>query len=138
MNQDAGKFFPQPRPESRAWWESCREGKLLIQQCRGCGHYQFYPRIVCTRCMGDDLNWVQSSGQATVRSFTICRRPVSAAYAADVPYVIALVQLEEGPTMMCNILQCDPESVATGMPVEVIFEKWSDEISVPQFRPAAE
>jgi len=85
--------------------------------------------------MGVQLEWRPSTGHGTVVSYTVCRLPVAESYADDVPYVVALIKLDEGPTMMSNVVGCDPETVATGMPVEVIFEDWSDEISIPQFRP---
>lgn len=85
--------------------------------------------------MGSRLRWVQSAGQGKVLTFTVCRLPVAEAYAPEVPYVVALIRLDEGPTMMSNIVDCDPESVAVGMPVEVVFEQWSEEITIPQFRP---
>jgi len=135
MNSAPRKFFPRTRPESAAWWEASRHHSLLLQRCSKCGHLQFYPRIICAACTCDSLEWTPSAGRGRVSTFTICRRAVSEAYAADVPYVIALVQLDEGPTMMCNIVECDPESVTSDMPVEVCFEKWSEEITIPQFRP---
>jgi len=138
MKDHSGKFLPRPRPETAAWWESCREHRLMIQQCSQCEAFQFYPRIICSTCMSEGVDWVQSAGRGKVATFTVCRLPVAEAYAADVPYVVALVQLEEGPRMMSNIVQCDPESVKTGMPVEVVFETWSDEITMPQFRPLPE
>jgi uncharacterized OB-fold protein len=84
--------------------------------------------------MSENLEWVKASGRGQVLTFTIVRRAVSEAYAADVPYVVALIQLDEGPTMMSNVVQCDPESLEIGSPVKVMFEDWSEEISVPQFR----
>jgi uncharacterized OB-fold protein len=135
MSSAAQKFIPRPNPETTAWWEACRRHELLVQRCTKCGQVQFYPRIICGTCTSDRLELIRSAGRGRVNTFTICRRPVSEAYASDVPYVIALVQLDEGPTMMCNIVECDPESVDTGMPVEVTFEKWSEEITIPQFRP---
>jgi len=135
MTAHSGKFMPRPRPETAAWWEGCRGHMLMIQRCAQCGAFQFYPRIVCSSCMSDQVEWVQSSGRGEVSTFTICRLPVAEAYAADVPYVVALIQLEEGPTMMSNVVECDPESVKTGMQVEVVFETWSEEITMPQFRP---
>ena len=135
MADPAQKFIPRSRPETAAWWEGCRNHELLLQSSTKCGHRQFYPRIICTECMSDKLEWTRSAGRGQVLTFTICRLPVSEAYAGDVPYVIALVQLEEGPTMMSNIIQCDPDAVTTGMPVEVIFEQRSEEITIPQFRP---
>jgi len=130
-----GKFIPRPGPQTQAWWDGCRRHKLLIQRCLTCGHHQFYPRIICTACTSDGLEWVRSTGRGKVRTFTICRLPVSRAYAGDLPYVIALIRLDEGPTMMSNIVGCDPESVAIGMPVEVVFENLSEDITIPKFRP---
>jgi len=138
MTDHSGKFMPRSRPETASWGEACREEKLMIQRCSQCGAFQFYPRIVCTSCMSEQIEWFQASGRAKVRTYTVCRLPVAKAYAADVPYVVALVQLEEGPTMMSNIVQCDPESVVSGMPLEVVFEAWTDEITMPQFRPVSE
>jgi hypothetical protein len=86
--------------------------------------------------MSDGVEWVQASGYGRVSSFTIIRRAVSKAYAAEVPYVIALIELDEGPTMMSNVVEIDPESVTIGLPVEVVFDEWTDEITIPKFRPA--
>ncbi len=130
-----GKFLPRPGPESAIWWENCRAHRLMIQRCSECGHYQFYPRVICSSCGGGQIEWRQAAGYGTVQTYSICRLPVAEAYAGDVPYVVALVQLEEGPVMMCNVIDCDPESVAIDMAVEVTFEDRSDEISLPQFRP---
>ncbi len=135
MSDHSGKRFPQPSPETRHYWEACREHQLLIQQCKDCDHYQFYPRIICTSCMGQNLEWFQSAGKGEVLSYTIITRAVSEAYAADVPYVVALIKLEEGPTMMSNVVECNVEEVKIGMPVTVVFEDWSEEISIPKFRP---
>lgn len=135
MSGPNGKFLPVPTPETADWWEGCRSGRLLIQRCSDCGAHQFYPRAGCTSCSGGSLEWVDAAGVGTVTTFTICRVPVAEAYAGDLPYVVALVLLEEGPTMMSNIVECDPETVRTGMLVEVVFEPRSEDISLPQFRP---
>ena len=138
MTAHAGKFLPRPRPETEVWWESCREHELMIQRCSKCGAFQFYPRIICSSCASGQIEWVQSAGRGKVVTFTICRVPVAEAYAADVPYVVALIQLQEGPTMMSNIVNCDSDSVFSGMEVEVVFEIWNDEITMPQFQPVAD
>jgi hypothetical protein len=91
--------------------------------------------MYCAQCFGDRVAWVLASGHATVLSFTIVRRPVSPAYAPDVPYVVALVTLDEGPAMMTNIVGCEPEKVEIGMRVAVTFEDWNEEISIAKFRP---
>jgi len=138
MTDHSGKFLPLPRPETAVWWENCRDHKLMIQCCSDCGEFQFYPRIICSGCMSGRLEWVLSTGRGSVSTYTVCRLPVAAAYASDVPYVVALIQLEEGPVMMSNVVECDPESVETGMPVEVVFQEWSETITIPQFRPLTE
>ena len=138
MTEAPLKHFPRPTPETEVYWEGCRKHELLLQRCTQCSEFQFYPRIICTNCASEDLEWVKGSGRGRVLTFAIVRRAVSEAYAADVPYVVALIQLDEGPTMMSNVVQCDPETVKIGSPVQVIFEDWSEEISVPQFRPLQE
>ena len=94
-----------------------------------------FPANHLYRLHESQVEWVQSSGQGKVVSFTIMHRPISEAYAAEAPYVIALIKLDEGPTMMSNIVQLDPNKVFVGMKVEVVFEDWSEEISIPKFRP---
>ena len=135
MPESSAKFLPLPTPASQPYWEACRKNQLLIQHCPACGHYQFYPRAFCTECMRSEPEWVQASGQGKVETWTIVRRPVSEAYAADTPYVIALVRLDEGPVMMSHVTDCDPELVRSGMPVEVVFKAWSDEVTMPTFKP---
>jgi uncharacterized protein len=131
----SGKIFPTPTRETAHYWEGCREHKLRLQCCVSCGKHQFYPRSVCSHCLGDQLRWIEASGAGKVISFTLVRRAVSEAYKADTPYVVALVQLDEGPTMMSNVERCTPESVEIGMRVTAFFEEWSEEISIPKFCP---
>ena len=135
MIDHTGKIFPRPRPETSVYWDACLDHQLMIQKCTQCNHYQFYPRIICTECMSQNVEWVKASGRGEVISFTIVRRPVSKAYADEVPYVVALIKLEEGPSMMSNIIECDVDSVKIDMPVHVVFEDWSNEISIPKFQP---
>ena len=129
------KPIPAVTFETAPYWEGARRHELHIQRCAACGQRQFYPRLYCTKCFSDRVEWIKASGRAKVTTFTIVRRPVSPAFADDVPYVVALVTLEEGPTMMTNIVGCPPEKVAIGMPVEVTFDDWTEEISIPKFKP---
>ena len=133
----AGKNFPEPNAETRPFWDGCNNRQLLIQKCRQCGDYQFYPRSMCHRCMTDTVDWVAVSGAGRVRSFTVVRRPLSPAYAAETPYTVALIQLAEGPTLMSNIINCPIEQLRVGLAVSVVFEQWSEQITVPKFQPAA-
>ncbi len=129
------KPIPVPTRETKPYWDACKKHELHIQQCADCGHHQFYPRLYCTKCMSDKVEWVKSLGRATVLSHTTVYRPVTQAFAADVPYVVAMVTLAEGPQMMTNIVGCDPEKVHIGMAVQVTFDDWTEEISVPKFKP---
>ena len=135
MAAPASKPIPVPTRETQPYWQGCKQHELRIQQCAACGHYQFYPRLYCTACMSERVEWVEASGHGTVLSFTIVYRPVTPAFAADVPYVVALIRLDEGPQMMSNVVGCAPEKVYIGMPVEVTFEDWTADISVPKFKP---
>ena len=135
MAAPATKPIPVPTRETQPYWDGCKQHELRIQQCTACGHSQFYPRLYCTACMSERVEWVTASGHGTVLSFTIVYRPVTQAFAADVPYVVALITLDEGPQLMSNVVGCAPETVRIGMPGEVTFEDWTEEISVPKFKP---
>jgi len=133
MSEHSGKVCPQSRPGTEPYWQACKRHEFLIQCCKECGHYQFYPRIICTSCSSRKVEWVPASGGGAVLTWTVVRRAVSNAYAADVPYIIALIKLHEGPVLMSIIRGCEPESVRAGMAVEVSFENWSDQVSMPVF-----
>jgi uncharacterized OB-fold protein len=127
------KALPQPTPVSAGYWQACREGRLVVQRCDACGHRQLYPRAICTRCASERLAWLDASGRGRVKSFTVIRRAVSAAYEADVPYVVALIELAEGPTLMSNVVGCAPEALRIGAPVRVRFDAWAPDVRVPVF-----
>jgi uncharacterized OB-fold protein len=135
VNVPPTKFVPVPTAETAEFWEGCSRHELLIQRCADCAAYQFYPRIMCVVCSGRALQMVRASGRGVLKSFTIVRRAVSEAYAAEVPYVVALIELEEGPTLMSNVIGCVVDEVCIGMPVEVVFDDWSEGLSIPKFRP---
>lgn len=126
---------PVPTKETQPYWDGCKQHELRVQKCAACGHHQFYPRLYCTACMSDRVEWMKTSGRATVLSYTIVYRPVTQAFADNVPYVVALVTLAEGPQMMTNIVGCEPEKVHIGMPVQVTFDDWTENISIPKFKP---
>jgi len=117
---------------TETYWEGCRAGELRLQQCADCGKHQFYPRTLCSHCGGRDLAWVVAGGDGIVASFTVVRRAISKAYEA--PYVVALIDLDEGVRMMSTVVDVEPDAVSVGDKVTVDFEAWSDEISLPIFR----
>jgi uncharacterized OB-fold protein len=126
------KPLPPITPDTAPFWAGCRAGTLLYQHCRRCDRVQFYPRAICTRCGGTSLEWRRSAGTGTVYAVTVVYRPPSSAFKADVPYAIALIDLDEGFRMMANVFSGDPEAVAIGDRVRVTFERRGDQ-AVPQF-----
>ncbi|MEM6581566.1 MAG: Zn-ribbon domain-containing OB-fold protein [Pseudomonadota bacterium] len=128
------RILPEPTALTRPYWEGAKAGKLMVQYCKDCGEFQFYPRIICSNCGGDNPEWREVSGRGRIASYTVVRHPISAAYEA--PYVVALIDLEEGPRMMSSLIEVDIDAVAIGDQVVVAFEAWSDEIDMPVFRPA--
>ena len=129
------KPLPVVQPWSEAFWQGTKEHKLLIQECQDCRSKIFYPRKYCPDCGSANLGWSQASGKAKVFSYTITMAGVEAKFADDLPYVLALVELEEGIRMMTRIVECDPEKVGIGMDVEVVFEELNEEFTLPLYRP---
>jgi hypothetical protein len=128
------KPIPIPDGDSETFWQGCNEEKLLIQHCTDCGKHIYYPRAVCPHCMSDALEWVESSGKGKVYSYTIARRGAGPAFAEDAPYVVALIDLDEGVRMLSNIINIDVDEVRCDMPVEVVFEQVGD-MKLPKFQP---
>tara|TARA_B100000315_G_C14283758_1_gene454221 strand:+ start:11 stop:421 length:411 start_codon:yes stop_codon:yes gene_type:complete len=130
------KPLPTIVGETKPFWDSCRQGRLIIQKCESCGEYQFYPRGICAHCWSNDVAWVQSSGKGTVWTFTVTYQNRTPGFAEDVPYVLAMVELDEGVKMFTNIVDCNPKDVKIGMPVEVTFVQATGQITIPYFKPA--
>lgn len=130
-----GRPLPQADHVSAPYWEAASRGRLLFQECPACGHRQLYPRAMCTVCAGVP-EWKDASGRGHVYSFTIIRQNWAEPFRAMLPYVVAMVELEEGPRLMTNITDCDAGSVTVGMPVEVWFAPVEDGLALPMFRPA--
>ncbi len=120
---------------ARPFWEAARQGKLTIQQCKDCKKPIFYPRLCCPHCFSEDIHWIEASGKATVYSYTVVENNAPSAFIADMPYVVAVVRLEEGVQMLSNIVGCDPYEVKCDMPVQVTFEKLDEEFTLPKFKP---
>jgi len=126
--------LPHATPVSAPHWQGCREGRLLVQRCATCGRYVFIPRPGCTHCLTGTLEWVESSGRGTVYSFSVVHRPQRPEF--EVPYVVAVIELEEGWHMLSNLVDVAPEAVGVGLPVEVAFREMSPDVTLPYFRPA--
>lgn len=120
---------PIPTEDSRPFWEAAKEGRFLIKRCLTCSRAHWYPRALCPFCLSERTEWQTASGAGVIYSFSVMRR-------APQPYVVAFVTLDEGPTMLTNLVECDPDSLAIGQTVSVVFRPSDGEFPVPVFQPA--
>ena len=118
--------------DSQPFWEGIGRGELLIQRCDACQRHVFYPRSHCPHCFGDSLSWVRATGAGTIYAYTVVHQAYGS-FAGDVPFVVALVELQEGVRMMSRISGSPPEAVRIGAPVQVVFEHINDELTLPYF-----
>jgi len=120
---------PEINPETKPFWDAAAQGRLLVKKCVTCGQMHFYPRAICPFCFSDKTEWVTASGRGTVYSYSVMRR-------VPVPYALAYVTLEEGVSMMTNIVDGDLDAIRIGQPVTVAFKPSEGGPPVPMFRPA--
>ena len=126
---------PTKSEETTPFWEGTEAGELRVQQCEECGSRQLPASPVCVECLSPKVSWVATSGRGTIFSYTVIHHNDSVPFREMLPYIVALVDLEEGARVTSNILECTPEVVHVGMPVEVVYEEINDEVTLPQFRP---
>lgn len=138
MEEAATRPRPDMRGAGKQYWASGRDGKLLLPQCQACGKAHWYPRLYCPHCGSDKLEWIACSGKGVIHTFTVVRQSGQKYFKTRVPYVLAMVALDEGPFLMTNIIDCDVGTVAIDAPVTVVFEKLADDVSVPLFKLARE
>ena len=120
---------PSMNMESEAYWAAANDGRLLMKRCKGCGKTHFYPRAICPHCQSSDTEWYEASGKGAIYSYSVMRR-------SDTPYALAYITVDEGITMMSNIVDCDYDNLAIGQAVEVTFREADGGQSIPVFRPA--
>lgn len=134
LSPEPGRWLPEPTPETRHFWEGTKEGILLLQRCDACGDPYFPPQPFCPKCASRDVSPVQVSGRAKLMSYVISHRRTP---GFKTPFSIAIIELEEGPRMLTNIVGCaqTPEALVLDMALEVVFEAVSDAITLPLFRP---
>lgn len=126
-----GRTIPDPlvNPETRRWWDAASQRRLLIGRCDACGRYHFYPRALCPHCLSDRTEWVEAGGGGVIYSFSVMRR------GAPAPYAIAYVTLDEGVSMLTNLVDCDFDALAIGQRVRVAFASSAGGTLVPVFAP---
>ena len=129
------KTLPKPTPETQHFWDGTRAGELLLQQCDACQHIYFPPRPFCPECASRAVTIFQASGKGRLYSYVINHRPPR---WIDGPYSIAVVELDEGPRMMSNIIELEqtPEALILDMPLEAVFDAVTDDITLVKFKPA--
>lgn len=128
--------LPTPDPDTQEFWDAARDGRLLIKRCGACGQPHFYPRPFCPHCWSEDVAWEEASGRATLHTWSVVRVNDLPPWGERVPYVAAIVDLEEGPRMETNVVDCAFEDLEIGMPLEVGFREETEDVTVPVFRPA--
>jgi uncharacterized OB-fold protein len=129
------KPLPEPSAISAPFWEGLRAGELRIQRCLECTRYVFYPRSVCPHCLSDRLEWTAASGRGRVYSYTLVRRAMNPAFAVEVPYIFAIVELEEGVRVTTNIVNCGSDEIRVDMPVKATYDNVTPEVALLKFEP---
>ena len=135
-----GREIRHPAPsadwETRAYWEGAARGELVLQRCRSCGTVQHRPRALCVSCLQGPVEHFVASGRGVVHTFTVTHQNQAPGFREACPYVLAYVELEEGPRLLTNVVGCSPDAVRIGMPVVAEFRADADGLAVPVFRPA--
>ena len=136
MSDQPQKPLPKPSPLSQPFWDGLAAAELRLQRCDGCETFIFYPRPYCPHCLSDALTWTAVSGCGRVYTYTVVRRAMHPAFQPDVPYVFAIVELEEGPRVATNVVGCAPEDVRVEMPVKAVYDRTTAGIALLKFEPA--
>jgi uncharacterized OB-fold protein len=134
--------YEKPLPiideDNAPYWEYCHKHELRMQKCKSCGHIRFPVSVVCPKCNSLESEWTQLSGRGRVFSYVVYQVAYHPSYKDDIPYIVAIIQLDEGPRMESNVTGCKVDDMYIDMPVEVYFDDVTDSISLPKFRPVAE
>jgi uncharacterized OB-fold protein len=129
------KPLPQVTPEMKPFWDAARRHELVVQRCTGCGAQRFPARDICSRCLSREAGWVPVSGRGEVFSWAVMHQVYHPGFAADVPYAVVVIELEEGARLVSNLVGCPPGASRAGLPVEVMFDDVTPETTLPKFRP---
>jgi hypothetical protein len=139
----SSRWFPDDMPapavsrDTLGWWQAAAERRLVVQACRSCGRRQLPPGPRCRRCRADDLGWDAVPGTGTVYTYTVVHRAPLPSLAARGPYVVVVVELDDGQgaRLVSNLVEAAPDAVHVGMPVEVVWDDLAAGLVVPRFRP---
>jgi uncharacterized OB-fold protein len=128
--------LPAPDVTTDEFWAATRDGRLLIKRCADCGRAHYYPRPFCSFCWSETVTWEEASGRGTLYTWSVVHQNDLPPFADRVPYVAAIVDLEEGPRVMTNVVDCEFDALRVGMAVEVVFREETDDVTLAVFRPA--
>ncbi len=127
--------LPTPEGDTLEFWQAAKDGRLLLRHCEDCRQTSYYPRPFCPRCWSERVRWMEASGRGTLYSWSVIYSNDQPPFKDRVPYVAAIVDLEEGPRMMTNVVNCDFDALRVDMPVRLTFMEISDDFSIPVFTP---
>jgi uncharacterized protein len=128
--------IPLNRETSRPFWEAAQRHELIMPRCRLCDHLFWYPREVCPVCLSSEIDWLPVSGRGRLYSFTVIYQPANPAFRDDAPYIYAMVQLDEGPRLIANLVDCPPAEARVDLPVVAVFDDVTPDVTLVKFRPA--
>ena len=131
------KPLPEITPAMRPFWDAAQRHELVVQRCGGCGAHRFPARDVCSRCLSREATWVPVSGRGTVFTWAVMHQVYHPGFAGEVPYAVVVVELDEGARLVSNLVDCPVADVRAGMPVEVVFDDVTPDVTLPKFRPVS-
>ncbi len=134
MSMPSARPIPEVSPALAPYFAAARAGRLVVQRCTGCGALRFPPRELCSACLVTEAAWQEVCGRGEIFSYYVMHQIYHPGFAAEVPYAVVVVKLEEGPKLTSNVVDCPLDEIAIGMPVEVVFEELSPAVTLPKFR----
>jgi uncharacterized OB-fold protein len=137
-DEDMVKPLPKPSKWSQPFWDNTKKHKLTLKKCKDCGHIDHPPYLYCTNCSSDNSEWVEASGKGRLLAYAVNTYMVPFPFWDDMPYVVAMIELDEGVRMISNIVECNHNELKNGMDLEVVFDDVSAEFTLPKWRPVKE
>src|SRR5665213_2975487 len=125
--------MPVASPDTQPFWDGCKRGVFLLQRCKLCATFRHPPSPMCANCLSWESEWVEATGQGTIYTFVIVREAIRRGWEELVPYVVAVIDLDEGPKFVTNVVNKDPDSVAIGMRGKIVFTPMNDAMMLPVF-----
>ena len=134
MNEAYAKPLPQPTIDSKPFWDSLKEHRMVLQKCADCGRVRHYPRPVCDACLSMEVEWAEASGRGTIYSWTETHHPFHDGFRGETPYILVTVDLDEGVRMQSQLIDASIDELRVGLPVEVVYMDATDEVTLPLLR----